>query len=74
MGSIASVAIQNLPMILAAIKGWHTAANPGGVVPTDEEVIAGLKAACDASLAKDAQWLAAHPPDIGPDIPGGGAV
>ena len=58
---LAAIAIQNLPAIIDALKGMFLRANPGAPLPTDEEVIAAYQEALASSLAKDANWLAAHP-------------
>lgn len=59
--SVVNTAIANLPAILALIRGSHRSA-PGAPPLTDEEVTKALVQACDASLVKDEQWLAKHPP------------
>jgi len=60
--TLIGLAIQELPAILSSLKGLFTRQNPTAPEPTDEEAIAGLQSACASSLAKDDQWLAAHPP------------
>ncbi len=59
--SVINTAIVNLPGIIALIKGEHAAKNPNAPLLTDEQVKAGLLSAVGSSLAKDEQWLAAHP-------------
>lgn len=61
LGPIVSVAIQELPSILALIRQRHADAHPDATL-TDEQVLAGLASAIMSSLAKDDAWLAAHPP------------
>lgn len=56
-----NVAIQELPAIIGWLKGAFHQNNPTDPVPTDEEVIAAYEAAVASSLARDEQWLAAHP-------------
>lgn len=60
--SVLNTAINNLPGIIALIKGDHASRNPDAPALTDEQVISALKSAIASSLAKDEQWLAAHPP------------
>ena len=69
VGTIATA----LPGIIGAIKANHSATNPNDPPPTDEQVIAALRKACDDTLAKDDEILRTHP-DVGSDVPGGGAV
>jgi hypothetical protein len=61
--SIVNTAINNLPGIIALIRGNHRPA-PGAPPLTDEEVTKALLLACDSSLAKDENWLAAHPSEV----------
>jgi hypothetical protein len=77
--SIVNTAIGALPGIIALIKSAHSTNNPDAPVLTDEQVLDALNQAVASSVAKDEQWLAQHPPaekspDIGGDVPGGGAV
>lgn len=60
--SIVNTAIANLPGIIALLRGNHRPA-PGAPPLTDEDVTRALMHACDSSLAKDADWLAQHPPE-----------
>ncbi len=58
--SIVNTAIQALPGILALIRANHQ--SPVGTPPpTDAEIVTALQQAVASSLAKDEQWLAAHP-------------
>jgi hypothetical protein len=68
--------IGQLPVVIGMIKGLHAQADPNAPPVTDAEVLAALQQAVASSIAKDDQWLQAHPqgPDIGGDVPGGGAV
>jgi hypothetical protein len=61
MNAILTLAIQELPGAIAALRGLFAQHNPGVPLPTDAEVIAAFQAACVSSLAKDAAWLGAHP-------------
>lgn len=68
------------PSIVAAIKEAHAAANPGDPPLTDAQVFAALHDWVQSTVAKDdaiaADIHARHPelPDVGGDVPGGGAV
>lgn len=57
---LVTLAINEAPAIISAIKGLFTQRHPGQPEPTSEEVIAALQSALESSLAKDAAWLAAH--------------
>jgi hypothetical protein len=61
MNPLIAVLIQNLPGIIAFAREQFADANPGAPVPTEDEVIAAYLAALATSLAKDENWLAAHP-------------
>jgi hypothetical protein len=56
-----NLAIQEAPAVIAAFKSLFGSKNPGVPGPTSEEVIAAFNAAFASSLAKDEQWLSAHP-------------
>lgn len=58
---LVNVAIQELPAAIDWIRSAFTKAKPDAPVPTDAEVIAAFNAAVASSIAKDEQWLAAHP-------------
>jgi hypothetical protein len=68
--------IGQIPGIIAMIKTNHAASDPNAPPVTDADVLAALQQAVASSIARDDQWLQAHPqgPDIGGDVPGGGAV
>lgn len=70
IGTIATA----LPGIVGAIKANHASTNPNDPPLTDADVIVALRRACDDTLAKDEEILRTHPPDVGGDVPGGGAV
>ena len=57
---LVAVAIQELPNIIALIKDLFSKQDASSTV-TDADVIAALQQAISSSLAKDDQWLAAHP-------------
>lgn len=59
--ALVSLAIQEAPAAISAIKALFSKQNPSEPPPTDEQVIAAYKAAFESSLAKDEAWLAAHP-------------
>jgi hypothetical protein len=69
-----NLVIGQLPFLIGMIKGLHAGADPNAPPPTDEEVLSALQQAVAASIAKDDLWLSQHGPDIGSDVPGGGAV
>ena len=58
---VVALALSELPTVVALLRERFAKANPGAPPPTSEEILAGLDAACVASLAKDEAWLAAHP-------------
>jgi hypothetical protein len=60
---LTQLAIAELPSAISLIKDLFVQQNPSEPVPTDDEVTAAYQAALASSLAKDAQWLAAHPTD-----------
>lgn len=63
MSPLVQLAIQEAPSVIDWLKSAFKRDNPGSVEPTDEEVIAAYKVAFESSLAKDDNWLAAHPED-----------
>lgn len=65
VAAIANVAVTVLPEILALVRSRHAAADPGAPTPTDADVLRGLETAVKDSIAKDDEWLAAHPPTEG---------
>ena len=73
--SIVNTAIGALPAVAGMIRDLFVKQNPGVPPPTDEQVIAALRAWGASSLAVDEAWKDAHPShnDVGSDVPGGGA-
>lgn len=61
MPPLIAVLIQQMPSIVAFAKELFARENPTAPVPTEAEVIAAYLRALTSSLAKDEQWLAAHP-------------
>ena len=61
MSALMQVAIDELPGILAFLKAAFRKRHPSEPEPSNEEVIAAYRLALASSLAKDEQWLAAHP-------------
>lgn len=57
--SLLATIVTQLPGIITALK--QNAAQPGKPEPTDAEVIAALRQACDDTLAKDEDILRTHP-------------
>lgn len=58
---VINTAIGALPSIISMIKSQHQSNNPSDPPLTDEQVITALQSAVASSVAKDEQWLAAHP-------------
>ncbi len=61
MNPLITLALQQLPAVLEAIKAAHAQVNPTLPPLTDAEAIAIARAALDSTEAKDDLWLAAHP-------------
>jgi hypothetical protein len=58
---LVTLAIQNLPGVIAWIRSAFVSAHPDVVPPTDEEVLAAYLTAFKSSIAVDDAWLLAHP-------------
>lgn len=56
-----ALAIQEVPGVIALLRGALKKTVPGAPVPTEAEVMAAFNAAFFSSLARDDQWIAAHP-------------
>lgn len=63
MNPLVQLAITETPNIITALKSLFASQHPTAPVPTDDEVIAAYQQALASSLAKDDNWLAAHPTD-----------
>lgn len=63
---IVLAAIEALPDVLHAVKDIFKKSSPDAPPPSDMEVLQALDIAFVASLAKDDQWLAAHPEESEP--------
>lgn len=61
---LVTLALQEAPVIVAALRALFSHQHPTDAAPTDAEVIAAWQSAFASSLAVDAQWLAAHPPPV----------
>jgi len=61
MNGLITTIIQQLPSIFDFIRQEHAQQHPGEPPLTDDDVKAALAAAVASSIAKDDQWLAAHP-------------
>lgn len=57
---LVTVAIEQLPNVIALLKSAFTKTAPDAPQPTSEEVLAAYQAALGSSLAKDADWLSNH--------------
>lgn len=58
-----NLAIQEVPGVIALLRGALKKSVPSAPEPTEAEVMAAFNAAFFSSLAKDDQWLASHPPN-----------
>jgi hypothetical protein len=56
------LAIQEAPNLINFLTGLYTSKHPDAPAPSSDDVIAAYNEAFASSLAKDARWLAAHPP------------
>lgn len=56
-----TVALDLAPEVITLIKAAFVTRHPDAPALTDAAVIAGLQTAFVSSLAKDDNWLAAHP-------------
>lgn len=63
---LVTLAIEEVPELIALIKARFSKANPDEPPPSSEQVVAAYKTAMQSSLALDDQWLAAHPEDTPP--------
>mgnify|MGYP001559997803 CR=1 FL=1 len=61
MNPLITVALQQLPAVIAAIQAHRAQANPDLPPLTDAEAIAICRQALDSTEAKDDLWLATHP-------------
>lgn len=65
MSPLIALAIKEIPAVIALLKARYSRQHPDANVPTDEEVLDAYAKAFQSSLAKDDEWLAAHPVDDG---------
>lgn len=61
MNPLVLLLIQEAPAAIQLAKDAWAKANPGQPEPTNEQVAAAYIVAFTSSLAKDDNWLAAHP-------------
>ena len=61
MNPLLLLAIKEMPNIIDFVKSAFVKANPGAPMPTSEEVLQMTAQAITSSLAKDENWLKAHP-------------
>lgn len=61
MNPLILLAIQETPNIIEGLRALFARQNPNAPPVTDEEALQALHAAVQSSIAKDDQWLAAHP-------------
>lgn len=59
--ALVAIAIQEAPAVLALLRNLFVKKHPDAAVPSDEAIINAYHDAFNASLAKDAAWLSAHP-------------
>lgn len=61
MNPLLQLIIGQLPGLVQTIRDLLRRRDPNAPEPTDAEVLAAFQEAIASSLAKDEQWLAAHP-------------
>jgi len=54
-------AVTTVLSVIGLIQAIFVKQNPEDVPPTSAEVVEAFQGACEATLAKDDAWLAAHP-------------
>jgi hypothetical protein len=59
--ALITVAIQEVPSVIDALKSLFTKSNPTATTPSDADIINAFNQAFASSLAVDDQWLAVHP-------------
>lgn len=59
--ALIAVAIAEVPAMINYFRRVFLKHNPDAPEPTDAEVLAAFESAFASSVARDEQWLAAHP-------------
>lgn len=59
---LVDLAIKEAPVLIDRLIDVFKAKHPDAPAPSSDDVIAAYNEAFASSLAKDARWLAAHPP------------
>ena len=59
--ALLTVALQETPAVIDAIKSLFAKSNPDATAPTSADVIAAFDAAFKSSIAVDEAWIATHP-------------
>jgi hypothetical protein len=59
--NITGAIVTVLPSVISLVQALFKKQHPDLPVPTSAEVMAAFLSTCSSTLAKDEEWLAAHP-------------